>query len=438
MLKIIITSITILRFTLCIRKQRSNNSILNWKKKGLDNFRVLFNNEFSSMSKYRSNNILAFKFSPDKIGEPIDLDSSMRVNLPDKGNPSSRNRQLKMSISTNVFVEAELFGQMPKSLPEMIPEHPGESCAMFFVSKPPVWFLIMVIVHESLAGSSKRGYCRAFMPLKDSFLPEGIKAFNRGVSSRLSLWYEYQMYPQKQMKPDNLGYAVLIPSSTGSGHLVVHLGDLRNPHILPCINQMLTQGDSLLIIKLACKDRMTCHIHGVEGIESCNPSWASEIAGANKVCLVEISHLLCLEIWIGLITAVSFWFSLARLAMFREYSGYGGDRRHIINPSLLKLPVNNLWTNTGESGSTSLMSFKFIPNRKNLFNHTVRCLSPELLWCTALIPETINSLLFISSEPFGKPVITPLDQLNDFIKSISMLIQLYCFVALLKFFVEEV
>ena len=97
------------------------------------------------MSKYSSNNILAFKFSPDEIGETVNVDSSMRVNLPDKGNPSSGDRQLKMSISPNVFVEAELFRQMPKSLPEMIPEHTGEPCAMSLVSKPPVWFFIMII-----------------------------------------------------------------------------------------------------------------------------------------------------------------------------------------------------------------------------------------------------------------------------------------------------
>ncbi|HDZ61954.1 MAG TPA: hypothetical protein ENH40_02260 [Nitrospirae bacterium] len=49
-----------------------------------------------------------------------------------------------------------------------------ESCIMFFVDKPPASLLIKVIVHESLVGSSKRVYCRALMPLKDSLLPEGI------------------------------------------------------------------------------------------------------------------------------------------------------------------------------------------------------------------------------------------------------------------------
>ncbi len=124
------------------------------------------------------------------------------------------------------------------------------------------------------------------MSLKYSFLPEGIKAFNRGISSGLSLRDKHHVDTKKKIEPDNPGYAVLIPASTGSGHFVVHLGDLRNPHITPCFNRMPAQGYSLLIIKLACEDRMTCHIHGVKGIESCNPFWASEVPGANEVCLL--------------------------------------------------------------------------------------------------------------------------------------------------------
>ena len=214
----------------------------NWKRKRFDNLVILFNNKFSSMSKNSCNNILAFKPSPDEIWKAISFNSSMRVNLSDKEDSSSRNRKFETAIGVNVFIETELFGQMPKSLPETIPEYSWKLCAMFLAGKPPVGFLIMVIMHKSPAGSPERVYCRAFMPLVCSFLPEGIEALDKGVSSRFSLRNEYQMYPHKQMKPDNLGYTVLISSSTGSGHLIIHLGDLRNSHISPCFNQMLTQS----------------------------------------------------------------------------------------------------------------------------------------------------------------------------------------------------
>jgi len=405
--------------------------IFNWKREGFDKLVVLFNDEFSSASKDSGNNILAFKLSADEIGKAVDLDSSMRVNLSDKRNPSSGDGQPEISIGIDVLIKVELFWQMPESLPEVIPEHAGKSCAVFLFSKPPVWFLIMVIMHKPFAGSSERGYCGAFMPLKDSLLPDGIEALHRGISSRLSRWYEYQMYPQKKMEPDNLRYAVLIPASTGSGHLVVHLGDIWNSHIPPCFNQMLTQGYTPLITELACKDRMTCHIHSVKGIESCNSFWTSEIPWTHKVCLLKVSHLLCLEIWIGLITVVSFWFSLARPAMSMEYPGYGRDRGYIFSPSSLKLPVYNLRTNTGESRSTGLMGLKLAPDGEYLPDNIIRRLSPYFLWCSTLVPETIKPLLFISSEPFGKPVFAPLNQLKDFIKSYSFIIELYRFVSFL-------
>jgi len=409
--------------------------LFNWERKGFDNLIIVSDNKFSSMSKKRSNNILFLKTSPDEIGESINLDSTMRVNLSDKRDFSSCNRQFKISISINVCIETEVFGQMPKSLPDIIPECSWKSRAIFLAGKASVRFLIMVIVQESLTGSSEGVYCRACMPLQHSFLPEGIEALDSSVPTWFSLRDKYQVYSQKKMKSDELGYTILISTSTCSRHFIIHLRDPRNPKTFPRFSQMPAERYSPFISELAGENRMPCHIHSMKGIESYNPFWTSKVTGTNKVCLLERAHLFCLEIWIRLTIVVSFWFSRACLAMFREYSGYSRDRRYIFNPSLLKLPVNNFCTNSREGRTVSPVSLEFLPDGEYLLNNTLWSPSPDPLWCSALIPETINPLLLISSDPFGKPVVTPPDQLNNLIKSEPFIIKLYRLATFLILFV---
>jgi len=403
----------------------------NWKRKRFDNLVILSDNKFSSMRKKCSNNILSLKTSPDEVKGCVNLDSAMSINLSDKRDFSSRNRQLKISMSINVCIETEVLGQMPKRLPESIPEYSWKSRAIFLAGKTSVRLLIMVIVQESLAGSPEGVYCRACMPLQHSFLPEGIEALNSSIPAWFSLRDKYQVYSQKKMKSDELGYTVSVSSSTCSRHLIIHLRDPWNSKILPRFSQMPAERDSPFISELTGENRMSCHIHSMKGIESYNPFWTSKVSGANKISLLECAHLFCLEIWIRLIIVVSFWLRLTCFAMLREYPGYSRDRRHVFKPSLFKLPMNNLCTNSREGRTVSSVSLEFLPDGEYLLNNTLWSPSPYPLWCSALIPETINPLLLISSDPFGKPVVTPPNQLNDLIKSDPFIIKLYRLAALL-------
>jgi hypothetical protein len=403
----------------------------NWKRKRFDNLIMLSNNKLSSMSKKRSNNILSLKASPDEVRSSINFDSTMSINLSDKRDFSSRNRQLKISMSINICIETEVLGQMPECLPEIISEYSWKSCAVFLTGKTSVRLLIMVIVQKSLAGSPEGMYCRACMPLQHSFLPETIEALNSSIPAWFSLRDKYQVYSQKKMHSDDLGYAVSVSASTGSRHLIIHLRNPWNPKICPRFSQMSAERNSPFISELTGENRMSCHIHRMKGIESYNSFQTSKVSGTNKVSLLERAHLFCLEIWIGLIIAVSLWLRFTCLAMLRKYSGYRRDRRHVFNSSLLKLPMNNLCTNAREGRTVSSVSLEFLPDREYLLNNTLWSPSPDPLWCSALIPETVNPLLLISSDPFGKPVVTPPNQLNDLIKSDPFIIKLYRLAAFL-------
>ena len=372
------------------------------ERERFDNPIVLFNNQSLSMSKNSGNNILPLKLLPDEISSSIDVNSSMGVNFSDKGDLSFCNRDIKMSSGVNISFKGKTLWQMSEGLPEAISEYARESCAVFFLGKTSMWFLIMVISQKAFTGSSKRSKCRTIMSSDHSFLPELIKTFNRGISSWFSLRDEYKMNSQKQMKAYNLRNAMRITTSTCGSHLVVHLGYLWNPHKSPCFNEMSTKGDSLLISKLTGECRMSCHIHSMKGIESGNPFWASEVSWPNQVCLMKVSHLLCFKIRIGLIIVISFGLNSTSLSMTRENPGNTGDRWNIVNLPLFEFPVDNLCPNTSKGRSSGLVSFQFCSDRKYLFDHMIRGFSPDSFWSTTLVFETVKSLLFKSFKPLGK------------------------------------
>jgi len=406
---------------------------LNWKRERFDNLILLFNNQSLSMSEDSSNHILPFKFSPDEISSPININSTMRVNFSDKGEFTFCNREIKMAIGIHIFIKIESIWQVSKRFPEIISENSRVSCTVFFLCKAPVWFLIMIIPQKLFILSFKGSKCRTGMPAKDSLLPELIKTLNRGIPSRFSLRNEYQMNSHEQVQSNNMENTVRIASSTCGRHLIIHLGYLGNAHKSPCFNKMFAERNSLFIAKLACEDRMTCHIHSVEGIESSNAFWTSEISWANKVCLMEVSHLLGLNVRIWLIIAIPLGLVSLSLPVTRENIGNSRDRWNMGNLSLLKFPMDNLSSNARESRTSGSVRLQLFPDGEYLLNQILRSFSPDSFWGTALIPETFKSLFFIPMKPFGEPSFTPLKQLEYFVKTVSFFIKLYCFAAFFIF-----
>jgi len=399
----------------------------NWERKRFDDFILLFNNQSPFMSKDSSNNILPFKSSPDEVSRAIDLNFTMSINFSDKGDLSLCNREIKMTRGVNVFNKVKSFWQMSEILPVSISEYPWESCTVVFLDKSPVRFLIVVIPQESLTCSSKGRKVGTTVSSKHSLLPEFIKAFNRGISSGFSLRDKYQVNSQKQVKADDLREAIRITSSTCGSHLIVHLRYAGNAHKSPCCNQMSAQRDGLLISELTCKCCMPCNIHGVKGIEASDTLWTSEVSWSNKVCLMEISNPLRLNIWIRLVIVVSFFLDSSCLPMSRENSGNCRDRGDFTNTSLHELPVNNLCPNAREGRTACPVRLQFFSNAEDLFKHMLRSFSPDSFWSTTLVVETIKPILFKSFEPFGEPSFTPLNQLECFVKTVSFFMKLYCF-----------
>lgn len=405
----------------------------NRKSKRFDDFILMLNDKFFTMSEYSSNEILSLQFSFNKVGESIDFDSAMGINFSDEGDFSSGNRQLEIPFRIDICVKVKTIRQMSERFPYLIFEYAGEPCAIIFISKPSMGLPIMMILKESFAGFSKGTNGWAIMSLEHSLLPERVETLDRGISSRLSLWDKDHMNSKKKMQSNKLRDTKLIPSSTDSRHLVVRLRYPRNAQISPSFNKMQAKRKGLLICTLTCKSCMATHINCVERVETNDPVWSSEMPGTHKICLLQISHLLSLNVWIRLIAAISFWLFFSRLAMTQEYSGYSGNRRNVFEPSSFKFPVNCLWPNSGECRSASFMRFQFFSDSENFINHVQRSVSSDSIWSTAFIPETIKSLLPISTKPFGKPPFGSLNFLQYCIKANASVVQLNCLIAYIIF-----
>jgi len=408
---------------------------LNRKRERFDDLPPLFDNQSFSMSNDTGNHILPLKFPSDEIRGPIDLNFTMSINLSVKGNFSLCNRKMKMTRRVNVCVKGKSFWAVSEISPVLISEYTRESCAVLFLSKGPVGFLIMVIPRESFTGSSKGNKGRTSMSSKHPLLPEFIKTFNRGISSWFSLRDKYQIDSQKQMKTDDLREAKGIASSTCSSHLIVHLRYAGNSHKSPCFNKMFAQRDALFIRELACESCVTCNIHRMKGIESGNTLWPSEISWANKVCLVEISHLLSLNIRIRLVVAISFLFPSSRFSMTRKNSGNSRDGRNLTNLSLCELPLDNLSADSRESRTPSLVRFQFFSDGENFVDQMIRGFVLRSFWSTTFILKSLKPVFFKSTEPFRKPASTSLNKSKDVIEAISFFIKVYCFTTCFIFIV---
>ena len=144
----------------------------NWKSKRFDDFILMFNNKFFSMSKYSSNNILPLQLSSNKVGESIDIDSPMGINFSDKRDFSFRNRQLEIPFMIHICGKTKAIGQMSERFPYLILKYAGKSCTIFLCSKPSMGLSIMIVLKESFAGSPEGTNGWAIMSLEHSLLPE--------------------------------------------------------------------------------------------------------------------------------------------------------------------------------------------------------------------------------------------------------------------------
>lgn len=398
----------------------------NWERKRLDSLSPLFNNQPLPVSNDHSGNILTLKPFPNEVGRAVNLDLPGMVDLSDKGDFSRSHGKAEAAFRVDVATETEVFWQMPKGSPELVPECTREPGAMFLLGNAPMRLLVVVVSHEPLADSLKGGKSRAIVSSGHSFLPETIETLNAGISTWFSFGNEDQMNTEKKVKTHSLGETKGVTSPPCSCHLIVKLGYKGKAHKSPCLEKMPAEGEGLLVGKLTGTSSVPCHIHSVEAVKAGDSLGTPEVPRANNVCLMQISHLLSFEVGIGLIALASLDPCLLGFSMPKEDSCNGRDGGNIFNFPTFKLPLDGFRSDPREGREASLTGNQLFSNAKYLSNHVLRGLSSNLLKGTTLIFESLKTFLFVPAKPFRKPAFAPVNQLQYFCKASSFIVKLYC------------
>ncbi len=217
------------------------------KRKSLDRLTLVFYHQFLVLGKNGCNKVLPLKLFPDKVLNTVNLNFTMSVHLPYKGDFAFRNGNIETSLCIPVRSEIELCWYMFQRLPQSVSVYSRKPCAMVFLGKPAMRFLILIIQQKLPVDLPQTCEGRTRMPSQHPFLPKIIKTLNRGISSRLSLRNKYQVNTQKQMKANDLRNTVRISTSSRSSHLIVHLRYRGNSYVSPCLRQMFAQRNQLFV-----------------------------------------------------------------------------------------------------------------------------------------------------------------------------------------------
>jgi len=246
--------------------ERLDDLSLEGEGKRFNEFALMFEKDAAMMRGEYSHHILVFQFSADEVFSSVELDTSAGINLANPGNQALGNRQRQSALVVEIGSEGKTDRQVTESWPEAVSEDAGKAGSVLVQAEAAAGLAEVIIIEESTAGPAQPPKIWAVVP-ENPALPGVIEALHSGIPTGLFRRDEAKVDSEKQMKPDDLGEAVTIPSSSRSGHLVVHLGDLGQAHNAPRINEMREQREGSFVPKLMGRSRLTGDIDGMERIE---------------------------------------------------------------------------------------------------------------------------------------------------------------------------
>jgi hypothetical protein len=273
----------------------------------------------------------------------------------------------------------------------------------------------VIIIEESGAGLPQRSEVWAAVP-KNPGLPGVIEALRSCIPAWLFRGDEEKVDPEKQMKPDDLGEAITITSSSRRGHLVVHLGGLRQAHKTPGINEMSEQGDRSFVPELMGRSRLSSDIDGMEGIEPGETTRASQMTGANQVGLLQIAHLPDPEVGIGRAAGRTSNLNSFCLAGRAQDLLDGRDGRQPTRPARVKLKMDRFGADAGESRPSGLVGRQFVAKSENFADNRLSSPVPDMFGGATPIPKPFQTEGFITADPLGRPKAASLDVAEDLFK----------------------
>jgi len=384
--------------------------------KRFDEFALVFDKNSPMMSGQRGHHILMFQLPANGVLSAVKLDAAMGSDLANPGDQATCNGQRQPALAVEIGIESEACRQVTESRLESIPENAREARPVFVRRETPAGLPEVIIIQETPAGSAQGSEIGAAMS-KNPSLPCVIEALDGRVSTGLSRRNEEKMNAQEEMEADDLREAVAIPPSSRRGHLVVHLGGPGQPHKTPGIKEMSEQRERSLVPELMGRNRLAGDIDGVEGIEPGDTARASQMAGADQVGLLEVSHFPGSDVGI--------WRSARRLSGLDLFGSPGPgqdllDRRdggEATNALLIELMMDGLGADAGESRPAGLVGRQFISKIQDFLDDRHFRPVPDMLRDPTSVPKPVQTEGCITADPLGQPEASSLDFVENLLET---------------------
>lgn len=114
---ILITSLTCLGLSPGYREKRGDHKLVVAEREGLDVPALLFDDQLFPKGEDGSHNILACQLPADEIGNPMDIDVTVRVHLSDKRDLPLGQRETKVSFGVPVGLQSKPPREMSHTSP---------------------------------------------------------------------------------------------------------------------------------------------------------------------------------------------------------------------------------------------------------------------------------------------------------------------------------
>jgi hypothetical protein len=389
----------------------------------LDELPLVLDEDPPVMRGERGHDVLPFQFSADEILGAVELDTAVAVDLADERHTAPSDGKSQMTAGIDVGIEREAVRKMAEGRPGPIAEDSGEPGPVVGQGEASAGLLDVVVAKEAVARPAQRPQVGTAVK-KDALLPEAVKAFHRGVASRLARRDEQKMDAQQEMEPDDLGEAVAIPPPSRRGHLVVHLGDPGQSHKAPGINEMAAERDRLLIKELIGRGCLPDDIDGVEGIEAGDAPRPPQVSGSDQVSLLEVAHPASSDLGIRGAAGKALALDLFRFTGPGQDLFDGRDGGKPTDAPSLELEMDRFGADAGESRPAALMGRQLVAERQDLKDERLSGSIADMLRGTTSITKPGKPMFSISSEPFGKPEATPAYRPENIIEADSGFVKL--------------
>ena len=240
--------------------------------------------------------------------------------------------------------------------------------------------------------------CNGHATVKLTF-PVVVEFFDSSIGPRLTDRNKHRLHSMMKTKPNNLPHPTRMSGAAVKLHRVVKLSILRQTKAIPDVIDR-----TINILLVGHRFQTTTSSCCIQGVETVKTQTARYVTRANEIVCRHVIRVLRRQGRVLLPLRLIASGASLHQTMFSQDTIHRAFRRQRINAPIFQLPKDCLGT-TEQS-----LSVQVTPRRQNRRLHVGRRLSWVVMRTPRTILEPVLISLFITIQPFVKPIATPLQR----------------------------